>query len=155
MVPSHKKDACPWAVAHCHDQAIPWRTRTLRTAEEIVPVIEGLLGNLQSAGYCEKETFAVRLALEEALVNAIKHGHQSDPSKEVQLRYHHTPECLLIEIEDQGPGFKPEGVPDPFTPENLERPCGRGLLLMQRYMTWVRFNDAGNRVTMCRHRISA
>jgi len=155
MVPSHKKDACPWAIVHCRDQAIHWQTRTLRTAEEIVPVIEEILANLQSAGYCEKETFAIRLALEEALVNAIKHGHQSDPSKEVQLRYYHTAECLVLEIEDEGPGFKPERVPDPSAPENLERPCGRGLLLMQRYMTWVRYNDAGNRVTMCRHRISA
>jgi serine/threonine-protein kinase RsbW len=155
MVHSHKKDDCPWSVVHCRDGAIHWKTRTLRTAEEIVPVIEGILGNLQSAGYCEKERFAIRLALEEALVNAIKHGHQGDPSKEVQLRYYHTPECLLFEIEDEGPGFKTERLPDPCSAENRERPCGRGLLLMQRYMTWVRFNDAGNRVTMCRHRISA
>jgi serine/threonine-protein kinase RsbW len=155
MVHSNKKDACQWTIIHCHDQAIHWQTRILHTAEEIVPVIEGILDNLQSAGYCEKETFAIRLALEEALVNAIKHGHRGDPRKEVQLRYHHTPECLLVEIEDQGPGFKREGLPDPCAPGNLERPCGRGLLLMQRYMTWVRFNDAGNRVTMCRHRISA
>jgi serine/threonine-protein kinase RsbW len=155
MVPSLKKDASSWSIVHCRDQGIDWRMRRLRTAEEIVPVIEDILINLKSDGYCEKEAFAIRLALEEALVNAIKHGHRGDPSKEVQLRYHHTAQCLLIEIEDQGPGFKPEGVADPFAPENLERPCGRGLLLMQRYMTWVRFNDVGNRVTMCRHRISA
>jgi len=110
---------------------------------------------LKSVGYGEKELFAVRLALEEALVNAIKHGHKGDPGKEVQLRYHLTTECILAEIEDQGPGFKPEDVPDPFAPENLERSSGRGLLLMHNYMTWVRFNDAGNCVTMCRQRLSA
>jgi serine/threonine-protein kinase RsbW len=43
-------------------------------------------------------------------------------------------------------------VPDPCAEENLERPCGRGLLLMQNYMTWVRFNETGNCVTMCRQR---
>ncbi|MGH7171747.1 MAG: ATP-binding protein, partial [Gemmataceae bacterium] len=93
-------------------------------------------------------------ALEEALVNAIKHGHKFDPSKEVQLRYYLTAECLLAEIEDQGCGFKPEDVPNPFAPENLERPSGRGLLLMQNYMTWVRYNDAGNCVTMCRQHLN-
>jgi serine/threonine-protein kinase RsbW len=154
MVPS-PKDASTWADVHLHGQTVPWRTRTLRTAKEIVPVIENLLVDLDSVGYGEKETFAIRLALEEALVNAIKHGHESDPSKEVQLRYHFTPQRLLVEIEDQGPGFRPENLPDPFAPENLERPCGRGLLLMQRYMTWVRFNEIGNRVTMCRQRLSA
>ncbi len=55
-------------------------------------------------------------------------------------------------IEDQGRGFQPEEVPDPFAPENLERPSGRGLVLMRNYMTSVRYNAAGNRVTMCRQR---
>lgn len=154
MVPS-RKDVCPQQVSHCRGQCIDWRSQTIHTSAEIVPVIDAILSTLQSAGYSDKEMFAIRLALEEALVNAIKHGHQGDPSKEVQFRYHLTEECILAEIEDQGPGFKPEDVPDPFTPENLERPCGRGLLLMQNYMTWVRFNDVGNCVTMCRQRRSA
>jgi serine/threonine-protein kinase RsbW len=136
-------------------QTIEWRTRTLRTREEIMPAIEDILRVLEAAGYASKEMFAVRISLEEALVNAIKHGHRGDPSKEVQLRYHLASECLLVEIEDQGQGFKLEALPDPFATENLERPCGRGLLLMQNYMTWVRFNDTGNRVTMCRQRLSA
>jgi len=151
MVP-FRKDVCPRQSVHCRGHNIAWRTRTLHTSQEIVPAIDDILRILESAGYGEKELFAIRLALEEALVNAIKHGHQGDPSKEVQLRYHLTAECLLAEIEDQGPGFNPEEVPDPFAPENLERSSGRGLLLMQNYMTWVRFNEAGNCVTMCRQR---
>ncbi|HTU93531.1 MAG TPA: ATP-binding protein [Gemmataceae bacterium] len=154
MIPS-RKDVCPRQADHCGGQNIVWRTRTLHTSAEIVPAIDDLLRLLESAGYSDKEMFAIRLALEEALVNAIKHGHKGDTSKEVRLRYHLTAECLLAEIEDQGPGFKPEDVPDPCAPENLERSSGRGLLLMQTYMTWVRFTDAGNCVTMCRQRRSA
>lgn len=154
MVPS-QKDVCPRQAGHCRGQSIPWRTRTLRTSQEIVPALNDIVRILESAGYSDKEVFAIRLALEEALVNAIKHGHKGDPSKEVQLRYHLAAECILAEIEDQGPGFKPEDVPDPFAPENLERPSGRGLLLMRSYMTWVRFNAAGNCVTMCRQHLSA
>jgi serine/threonine-protein kinase RsbW len=146
------KEMCPRQAGHCRGDSISWLRRTIHRAEDIVPAIEDLLRGLPSAGFSDKEIFAIRLALEEALVNAIKHGHKYDPNKEVQLRYHLTPECLLAEIEDQGPGFKPEEVPDPCAPENLERSSGRGLVLMRSYMTWVRFNDSGNCVTMCRQR---
>jgi serine/threonine-protein kinase RsbW len=137
------------------DRTIGWRTWTIHRYEEIIPAIQELINLLEAAGYSSKDTFAVRLSLEEALVNAIKHGHNGDPSKEVQLRCHLAPKYLLAEIEDQGRGFKPEAVPDPFAAENCERPFGRGLLLMRNFMTWVRFNKTGNRVTMCRRRLSA
>ncbi len=133
--------------------AAEWRLRTLHVPAEIVPLLEDIVVAMETAGYSCKEIFGVRLALEEALVNAIKHGHQGDPSKEVRLRYQITRDRLLAEIEDQGPGFDPHAVPDPLAPENLERSCGRGLVLMRHYMTWVRFNDAGNRVTLCRLRL--
>jgi serine/threonine-protein kinase RsbW len=151
MVPS-RKDVCLGQARHRRGPSNRWFRRTLHRSDEIVPAIEDIVRRLPSAGYGEKEIFAIRLALEEALVNAIKHGHKGDPNKEVQLRYHLTPERLLAEIEDQGPGFKPEDVPDPCAAENLERSCGRGLLLMQKFMTWVRYNETGNCVTMCRQR---
>lgn len=154
MVPS-RKDVRPRQESRGRGPSIRWFRRTLHRSDEVVPTIEDIVRRLLSAGYCEKEIFAIRLALEEALVNAIKHGHKGDPNKEVQLRYHLTSECLLAQIEDQGPGFNPEDVPDPIAAENLERSSGRGLLLMQKYMTWVRYNETGNCVTMCRQRLSA
>jgi serine/threonine-protein kinase RsbW len=137
------------------DRRDDWRCVKLHSAEEIIPAVDGVLVELTSAGYGGKDAFGVRLALEEALVNAIKHGHKGDPAKEVRLRYHLTPDCFLAEIADEGPGFRMEDVPDPFAPENCERPCGRGLLLIRNYMTWVRYNEAGNCVTMCRLRRGA
>ena len=128
-------------------------SRTLHVAAEIVPMIEEIAATLDEVGYSSKEIFGIRLALEEALVNAIKHGHKGDPSKEVHLRYQVTRDRFIAEIEDEGPGFDPDAVPDPLAPENLECPCGRGLVLMRHYMTWVRFNKAGNRVTLCRLRV--
>lgn len=132
-----------------------WRATSLHRGEEIGPTIENLLRDLEAAGYSNEERFAVHISVEEALVNAIKHGHKNDPSKEVQLRYHLTADYLLVKIKDQGPGFKLEDVPDPFAPENLEQTCGRGLLLMRSFMTWVRFNNSGNCVTLCRRRLSS
>jgi serine/threonine-protein kinase RsbW len=98
--------------------------------------------------FSDKELFGIKLALEEALVNAIKHGNQLDRTKQVEVIYHVSPDRFEVQITDQGPGFDPADVPDPTDPDNLERPCGRGLLLMRHYMTEVAFNDRGNCVTM-------
>ncbi|MCI0462009.1 MAG: ATP-binding protein [Gemmataceae bacterium] len=107
---------------------------------------------LQSNRFEERDIFSIKLALEEALVNAIKHGNQMDRSKKVHIAYRVNTERFDIYIADEGPGFDPEDVPDPMAVENLERPCGRGLLLMRHYMTEVVFHPPGNRVTMCKLR---
>jgi serine/threonine-protein kinase RsbW len=110
---------------------------------------------MTARGYADADVFGVRLALEEAFVNAIKHGNQNDPTKSVWASWHVGFRRVLVEIEDEGDGFDPRAVPDPCAPENLERSCGRGLLLMRTYMSRVRHNRRGNRVTMCKWRASA
>jgi serine/threonine-protein kinase RsbW len=107
---------------------------------------------LKACQFEEKEIFSIKLALEEALVNAIKHGNQMDRSKKVHISYCVSPECFEIKITDEGKGFDPEDVPDPMAPENLERPCGRGLLLMRHYMTEVTYHAPGNRLVMSKVR---
>lgn len=111
-----------------------------------------LIARLQSLGYTTEALHGVRLALEEALVNAIKHGNQMDQAKRVHVRFHVSDRTFAIEIRDEGPGFDPEDVPDPTAPENLERPCGRGLLLMRHYMTECEFLPPGNVCRMRRDR---
>lgn len=115
---------------------------------EMHAVIDKLLAELDELGFTSKELFGIRLALEEALVNAVKHGNRNDPSKAVVIRYQASMLQFTIEIEDEGRGFQLERVPDPLDPKNLERPGGRGVLLMNRYMTHVEYNETGNRVTM-------
>jgi serine/threonine-protein kinase RsbW len=110
---------------------------------------------MRARGYGDVEVFGVRLALEEALVNAVKHGNQNDPTKCVWASWHVDPRRVLVAIEDQGDGFDPRAIPDPCAPENLERSSGRGLLLMRTYMSWVRYNCRGNCVTMIKRRGSA
>jgi serine/threonine-protein kinase RsbW len=100
----------------------------------------------------EHDVFSIKLALEEALVNAIKHGNQADRTKQVHVRYHVNAERFDIHIRDEGPGFDPEEVPDPLAVENLERPSGRGLLLMRHYMSEVTFHPPGNQVSMSKLR---
>ena len=103
---------------------------------------------LQSSHCHDHDLFSIKLALEEALVNAIKHGNQYDRNKKVEIAYQVTAERFIIRITDEGDGFDPADVPDPTAVENLERPCGRGLMLMRHYMTEVDYNKSGNSVQM-------
>ncbi|MBY0587233.1 ATP-binding protein [bacterium] len=112
-------------------------------------VQELILERLREHAFSDKVLFAIRLSLEEALINAIKHGNRLDPQKMVQIRYRIDHQSFHIEIEDEGPGFDPKSIPDPTLPENLERPSGRGLLLMRAYMTNCDWLDRGN---ICRMR---
>lgn len=96
----------------------------------------------------DAESFAIKMAVEESLVNAIKHGNQMDPNKFVRVEYEVTPEQVKVHITDDGPGFNPDDVPDPTAPENLERPCGRGLLLIRYYMTDVSFENNGRTIVL-------
>jgi serine/threonine-protein kinase RsbW len=119
---------------------------------EIPRVLESVAIAMTEQRYAANDMFAVRLALEEALVNALRHGNQEDPAKAVHVSFLVGPERVLIDVQDDGAGFIPSEVPDPLDPENLERSTGRGLHLMRSYMTWVRFNARGNCVTMCKSR---
>lgn len=92
--------------------------------------------------------FAIRLALEEALANAIKHGNRLDPQKNVEVRFSVDSEKVQIIITDQGSGFDPSAVPDPTTDEHLEDPSGRGITLMRAYMDEVVYNSRGNEIRM-------
>ena len=113
---------------------------------------EDIERQLQASLFSEKEIFSIKLALEEALVNAIKHGNQFDRTKKVRIRYKLDRDCFEIHISDEGNGFDPDEVPDPTAIENLERPCGRGLMLMRYYMTQVQFSATGNSVSMTKLR---
>jgi serine/threonine-protein kinase RsbW len=107
---------------------------------------------LQSLRYSDRDIFSIRLALEEAVVNAIKHGNQMDRSKKLRIAYTVGPDRCDVLIGDEGSGFDPADVPDPTAAENLERPCGRGLMLMRHYMTAVAFRERGTVVAMSKLR---
>ncbi len=103
---------------------------------------------LRSSHASPHEIFSIKLALEEALINAIKHGNQMDRTKKVRVLYRSAPGFFEVRVTDEGPGFDPSDVPDPTAVENLERPCGRGLMLMRHYMTEVVYSSSGNCVAM-------
>jgi len=128
------------------DVAIPSEPEAARLLQEMIEA------QLRQQRFDDREIFGIRLALEEALVNAIKHGNQMDRSKKVHVHFRVEPDRFHIHITDEGTGFDPDDVPDPQAAENLERCCGRGLLLMRHYMSEVTFHPPGNHLTMCKIR---
>ncbi len=126
----------------------------IRTLEEKNEVLAAIEIQLAVHKFLDKEIFGIRLALDEALVNGIKHGNKLDASKTVHLVYTIADGKFHVDITDEGPGFDPSTIPDPLAPENSERPSGRGLLLMSHYMKTVQFNEAGNRVSMTKETAS-
>lgn len=111
-----------------------------------------ILTALADRGFSQDDIFAVHLAVEEAFLNAVKHGNKMDPTKTVAIEYVLDQEKAEIWIADEGPGFNPKDVPDPRVGENLFRPEGRGLLLISAYMHLVEYNEQGNRVHMIRYK---
>lgn len=136
-----------------HPSSTPdWHHHTIYGVGEVAAVINHIVHHMAQADFSDKEQFAVRLSLEEAIVNAIKHGNKSDLSKSVKVDFQVTPEVTTIRLEDEGPGFNPDKIPDPLAPENLEQPGGRGVFLMRHYMSTVDFNPKGNAVTLTKRR---
>jgi serine/threonine-protein kinase RsbW len=84
----------------------------------------------------------------EAVNNAIIHGNKSIADKIVNIEILFKNEELVIKVTDQGPGFRPDKVPDPTTPENIEELNGRGIYLMSHLADKIAYNKKGNSVTM-------
>lgn len=118
----------------------------------IVGVYEQILSKLEANGFDEDDIFAVHLALEEAFLNAVRHGNKMDPTREVKIDYSVGLDRIEISIMDEGDGFSPASVADPRYGEGLYKPGGRGLLLMNSYMDMVKFNEKGNSLYMVRYK---
>ncbi len=118
----------------------------------VVGVYEQILSKLENNGFSKEDIFAVHLALEEAFLNAVKHGNKMDSAKSIKIDYSVGLDKVEISMTDQGDGFEPEAIADPRWGESLYKPEGRGLLLMNAYMDVVEFNERGNSVYMARYK---
>lgn len=125
----------------------------------------------------EVQILRIGMAIEEALINACFHGNlelssslrdqdedlyqqlareraQQSPfaQRRINVQFQCGPRSLQCVIRDEGPGFNPDTLPDPFSEESLARPSGRGLTLIRSFMDEVRFNDQGNEITLFKRR---
>ncbi|MFM7207243.1 MAG: ATP-binding protein [Planctomycetaceae bacterium] len=115
-------------------------------------VTDELLAQLGAHGWPESDVFAIHLAVEEAIVNAIVHGNKLDPAKKVHVECEVSERRALVSITDEGRGFNPATLPDCTADDRLEAPGGRGVMLMRSFMTRVHYNATGNAVELEKRR---
>jgi serine/threonine-protein kinase RsbW len=118
----------------------------LQVVEEAVDVIARHC--LASGLGSRAARFNLRVALSEALSNAIVYGNGQDPAKSVDVRVEVAERDIAVHVRDQGEGFDPTIVPDPTLPDRVQRPDGRGLFLIRQLVDDVSFNDRGNSICM-------
>lgn len=117
--------------------------------EAISGVTDGVTQLLRRKGWPDEKAMEVELALQEALANAVRHGCGGDPTKRVQCFVAHDAAGeVVIVIRDPGTGFDAKAVPDPLIGDNVFRPSGRGIYLINRLMDEVHFADEGREIRM-------
>lgn len=92
--------------------------------------------------------YRLKTLLCEALVNAIRHGLNEDPTKSVAVRVELTAELARVHVTDDGAGFDPHSVVPPLDPNALDQESGRGLLIIRELADDVSFNEQGNSICM-------
>ena len=122
------------------------------TPAAVADVYKNMVPALQAQHFSEEDVFAVHLSLEEAFINAVKHGNKMEPSKAIKIDYAVERDKIEICITDEGTGFDPEVIPDPRYGDNLYKPAGRGMLLMRSFMDVVEYTGRGNSVRMIRYK---
>lgn len=116
--------------------------------QEIRRIEASVFPDIEARGCPKEDLLNIRLALGEALANAIRHGCREDPSKMVTLEVFLEDTCIRFRIEDEGNGFDYTGIPDPREKARLHEPAGRGLFLIRKFCDAMVFNDKGNVITV-------
>lgn len=116
---------------------------------ENISLIEKMVDDLSSGYNINSDLYGkVLLAVIEGVNNAVVHGNKLDREKIVTVEYFISEEVLSFSIKDQGPGFNYMAVPDPTIPENIEKPHGRGIFLMNHLADSIEFYHNGSEVKM-------
>ncbi len=111
-------------------------------------VLEYLIKRVEMLGVVKSEQSNLFVALDEAFVNAVKHGNKFDATKLVRIIAEVSKQEARFTIEDEGEGFDINAIPDPLDPANLFKASGRGVLFIYNIMDEVKYNERGNRLTM-------
>lgn len=111
-------------------------------------ILDYLMKRVEKVGVVNSENSNLFIALDEAFVNAVKHGNKFDANKLVRISAEVSPKEARFTIEDEGDGFDVAAIPDPRNPENLFKTSGRGVLIIHNVMDEVTYNERGNRLTM-------
>ena len=123
------------------------------TMESVAQVEAAAVKLAADASLDDDERFHVAMAAREAAVNAVLHGNEYDPAKQISASFENTGAALVITVADQGKGLDTATLPDPLAPENLLRGTGRGIFLIRAFMDEVHFRQLhpGTELTLIKH----
>jgi serine/threonine-protein kinase RsbW len=130
------------------------RSFRLSSTMESVGKVEAAADELATdAGLDEDQRFHIVMAVREAAINAVLHGNEYDPARQIEVSLENTGADLVFVIADQGHGFDPDRLPDPLAAENLLRGTGRGIFLIRSLMDEVHFRQLhpGTELTLIKH----
>jgi CheY-like chemotaxis protein/anti-anti-sigma regulatory factor len=165
-------------VIYPHLQAAAYRFQLPSDLTLISPMVDFLRGHLRHIGLCHPvDELRLAIALRETLVNAVIHGNLQIPSelrhqdangyrrclderqhqspykdRHVQITVRETRKEVVYTVRDEGPGFNTGGLPDTADPDNVKRATGRGLYLIRTFTDEVKFNEAGNEITLVKRK---
>lgn len=116
---------------------------------ENIRMIESFIDNARERYHLDDDIYGnIMIAVTEAVNNAIKHGNRNNSSKNVSLSLSLSEGLIKFRVEDEGEGFNYDQLPDPTSPENLDKPGGRGIFLMKHLADEVSFNEKGKVVEL-------
>jgi len=115
-------------------------------------ILDYLMKRVEKVGVIDTENSNLFIALDEAFVNAVKHGNKFDADKIVRVSAEVSAKEARFTVEDEGEGFDVNSIPDPTDPENLFKASGRGVLIIHNVMDEVRYNERGNRLEMIKRK---
>jgi len=119
------------------------------SVEEVTPAVDRIMTVIHDMHCSKGKENEIELALQEALANAVVHGCDEDPARNVQVCVACDEERgMLIIIRDPGPGFEPQHIPSPLKGENLYASGGRGIYLINQLMDEVHFKKGGTEIWM-------
>lgn len=117
---------------------------------ENIRIVESFIDNTKDDYKLDDDIYGnIMIAVTESVNNAIKHGNQGDKSKLVKLSMLLSEEMIKFIIEDEGEGFDYNDLPDPTSPDNLDKINGRGIFLMRHLCDEVNFTQSGKTVELC------
>jgi serine/threonine-protein kinase RsbW len=124
-------------------------TLNIVSQPQSINIIEKVIDDMKNEFDIHEDSYGnILVAVTEAVNNAIMHGNQADPSKNVKVAYEVDGDRIMFTISDEGAGFDYYNLPDPTAPENLEKPTGRGVFLMKHLADQVIFSENGRVVEL-------
>lgn len=118
--------------------------------EENIRIVESFIDNAKEKFKLDDDIYGnIMVAVTESVNNAIRHGNLNDKKKNVYLSLTLNDNIIKFIIQDEGFGFDFHNLPDPTSPENIDKPSGRGIFLMKHLCDEVNFKENGRIVELC------